>query len=199
MNRLYIALLITVLCIFASILAVISNESWIVDSGLFTLVQKPIIISQLVAFSFMATAILITLYIFTESTLVYYMHISVSVFALLIEAYYGFIWALTPLFFFDGIRTHWRDNYNTDAVANVQSKLKCCGFMEVGEYTDDNCTESKKNPCYSALTGAFMSNVSSSGAFLLAFLISMGVIDMIFISSVKGNGDHENRLLLTGD
>ena len=191
-NKIQISLIISILCIFIGSVSSIISESWLVDSGLFLLVKTPKYLPLLSVFTFLLLFSAITEYLLYKTKILFYMQILFSFIILIIEIYFGFVWMTNPTKFFDKIHDKWATSINTELLSPVQFKMKCCGFYKVNEFKDDNCTDSKKNACFSSLNHAFNLNVRSSGVFLLIFIIFLIVAQYLFISTIQ-NDQFESR------
>ena len=184
-NKIQGALTLSVICIVISLISAIMSESWLVDSGLLLLVKTPKYIPLISAAAFFIIFTSITIYSVTKKSLLFYSQAAISIIAFLFELYFGFKWLIQPTNFFGNIHSQWKNSYNTYLVSPVQFKLKCCGFYDVTEFKDDNCTDSKKNSCFSSLDKAFRFNVRSGGLFLIIFFICQIITEYLFYQTLN--------------
>ena len=191
-NKLQISLIISILCILLGFISSIISESWLVDSGLLFLVKTPKYVPLISVSSFIVLFSAITFYIIYPTKAIFYVQIFISFVGLIFNIYFGFTWMIQPTKFFENMHDTWANSINTELISPVQFKMKCCGFYKVTEFTDDNCTDSKKNACFSSLNHAFNINVRSSGVFLLIFLIFQVVAQFLFFTTIK-NDEIESR------
>ena len=187
MNKLYLAISCSILCTVLSIISITSNESWLVDSGLILLTKTPIQVSILSTISFGLTTVSGIACSINPHPTIYVPHLFLTLAASFSEAYFGVKWTFMGSFF-PSLYPLWNSSINTEFVALTQYKLKCCGFNEVSEFKNDNCTDSKKNSCLKALNSSFKQNIISAGVFLIAFFITRIITEVLFFMEIKEKG-----------
>ena len=187
MNKLYLAISCSILCTILGIISITSNESWLVDSGLIMLTKTPIQVSILSTASSAISAVSGIACTINPHPAIYMPHLFLTLASSFSEAYFGAKWTFTGSFF-PSLHQSWNKSINTELVTLTQYKLKCCGFNEVSEFKNDNCTDSKKNPCLKALNSSFKQNIISSGVFLIAFFITRVITEILFFMEIKEKG-----------
>ena len=185
MNHFKLTLIIFFLNIIGGILSLITNNSWLYDSGIIFLTKLPLTITKISILIFLIIEFLISLFFIYPLKIFYNFFLIISFLIIFFELYFSLNWLINPDSFFNNLKEIWKNNLNSLKLIPIQYKLKCCGFQMINEFFNDKCIESQTLPCLKIMKELYNINISGVGTTLLAHIISHFLILILFYLIVK--------------
>lgn len=153
--------------IFAGVIFIAWNHSWLLTTGIVRLTQKPVILELAALAMFLLSLIIIAIYNQTLSQRHFYAVALISGLVMTAIGYLSMNWFFSPEMFLQELYDPWEQNINTNTVYPIEQAFKCCGFRNVREFDGDRCAASKSVPCMKAMRQPVTAAIRGDAAFIL--------------------------------
>lgn len=166
--------------IFAGMIYMAWNHSWLLSTGIIRLTDKPVQLEVAAIALFVISLIIIYVHNGQHSYKDFCVLAGFSGVGIAIICYFAMNWFISPEMFLQELDNKWEQNINTNTLYPIEQTFRCCGFRNVGEFPGDKCAASKSVPCMKAMRKQVTDALAGNSIFLACQMLAQGFVVFAF-------------------